>query len=83
MTMNASNLIKELRETKSYISLSKGIWLHHYNSLEEEQKQWEETDDSKHIDFSSNEFWLVTDNGITESIDENDLQSWLDDYSEK
>lgn len=43
--------------------LQKGVYLLTRDEIQEDQKEWPETDGCKNMDFNSYDFWLVTDCG--------------------
>ena len=48
--------------------VSKGIFLYSQSDIIEEQKTWDDGDESKDFDFTTADFWLLTDDGYKESI---------------
>ena len=57
----AAVIEKELRASGMY-DLRNGLFLETGESLEEQQKGWDEQDSGKAIDFGAGEIWLTADN---------------------
>ena len=48
--------------------VSQGVYLYSQSTIIEEQKSWDEFDESKDFDFTTANFWLLSDNGIKISV---------------
>ena len=56
------NIIKTLEE-KGSIEVQPGVYLSTGENMAADQEAWDETDGTKHVDFSDSPFWITTDNG--------------------
>ena len=53
-------------------TLKNGVYLMTREEIIKDQKNWSNSDISKHRDFSNSAFWVITNNGIVEGYDSRD-----------
>lgn len=73
--MNSNGItIKHIQEAsdKGGVEFQPGCWLVTAEQMIEDQKKWDDGDESKHTDFSGSDFWITTDNGFLDSFDKKD-----------
>ena len=58
------DLLNAAKEEGS-VELRSGVWLETAESLIAQQKDWEEGDGCKEMDFTCAQFWITTDDGET------------------
>lgn len=71
--MNEYNIITDSVKKDGTIRLRDGVYVCSSEYLTEEQKEWENEDNSKNLDFSEHGFWLMTDNGYIAPFSKSDL----------
>lgn len=63
LTKHAAQQACERADQDGWTELSDGVYLNSSESIQEEQAQWNDGDNAKHVDFSKAPYWLTTDDG--------------------
>jgi hypothetical protein len=52
-------------DKKGCVEIQSGVYLHTQADIIAEQKDWDDEDDSKDLDFTVAPYWVTTDDGAT------------------
>lgn len=71
--MNDVQKIKHYAKKDGSVRIRNGVYVCSSEYLIEEQKEWDESDNSKSTNFNEHDFWIITDDGHIVPFSESDL----------
>lgn len=66
--MKARKILEEILDDGGVVQA--GVYLVTAEDLIAEQKTWDDADTAKNLDFTTADFWITTDDGHVQSIDD-------------